>query len=63
LRPEFDYEGVNLPLEPSRRGHIDVRVHQLRDPAIYKEADKTYLLYSVAGENGIAVAEIEFDDF
>lgn len=63
LRPEFDYEGVNLPLEPSRRGHIDVRVHQLRDPAIYIEANKTYLLYSVAGENGIAVAEIEFDDF
>jgi len=62
LRPELDYEGANLPLEPSRRGYIDVPVHQLRDPAIYQEGDKTYLLYSVAGESGIAVAEIEFGE-
>jgi len=62
LRPELDYEGANLPLEPSRRGYIDVPVHQLRDPAIYSEGDKTYLLYSVAGESGIAIAEIEFGE-
>ena len=62
LRPEFDYEGANLPNEPSRRGYIDVRVNQLRDPAIYQEGNKTYLLYSVAGESGIAVAEINFGD-
>ncbi len=61
LRPEFDYEGANLPNEPSKRGYIDVRVNQLRDPAIYQEDDKTYLLYSVAGESGIAIAEIKFD--
>ena len=62
LRPELDYEGATLPLEPSRRGYIDVPVHQLRDPAIYSEGDKTYLLYAIAGESGIAVAEIEFSD-
>lgn len=62
LRPELDYEGANLPLEPSRRGYIDVPVHQLRDPAIYEEDNRTYLLYSVAGESGIAIAEIEFAD-
>lgn len=62
LRPELDYEGANLPNETSRRGYIDVPVHQLRDPAIYQEDDKTYLLYSVAGESGIAIAEIEFSD-
>ena len=62
LRPKLDYEGANLPLEPSRRGYIDVPVHQLRDPAIYSEGDKTYLLYSVAGESGIAIAEIEFGE-
>jgi|TARA_B110000881_G_scaffold70142_1_gene60741 hypothetical protein len=62
LRPELNYEGANLPLEPSRRGYIDVPVHQLRDPAIYTEDDRTYLLYSVAGESGIAIAEIEFDE-
>jgi len=62
LRPEFDYEGADLPNEPSRRGYIDVRVNQLRDPTIYQEEDKTYLLYSVAGESGIAISEISFTD-
>ena len=51
----------DLPNKPSRRGYIDVRVNQLRDPSIYQEDDKTYLLYSVAGESGIAIAEINFD--
>tara|TARA_Y100000385_G_scaffold277652_1_gene324919 strand:- start:894 stop:1892 length:999 start_codon:yes stop_codon:yes gene_type:complete len=60
LRPEMGYEGADLPLEASRGGYIDERVHQLRDPAIYQEGDKTYLLYSVAGESGIAIAEISF---
>ncbi|MCH2521535.1 MAG: hypothetical protein MK036_06300 [Dehalococcoidia bacterium] len=60
LRPELDYEGADLPIEVSRGGYIDERVHQLRDPAIYQENEKTYLLYSVAGESGIAVAEINF---
>lgn len=61
LRPRMDYEGADLPLEASRGGYIDVRVNQLRDPAIYQEDDKTYLLYSVAGESGIAIAEISFN--
>ncbi len=62
LRPEMNYEGANLPVEASRGGYIDEQVHQLRDPAIYQEDGKIYLLYSVAGESGIAVAEIEFSD-
>ena len=60
LRPERDFEGAKLPIEISRGGYIDERVHQLRDPAIYQENEKTYLLYSVAGESGIAIAEINF---
>ena len=62
LRPERDYEGADLPNEPSRRGYIDDRVNQLRDPAIHEENGKTYLLYSVAGESGIAIAEISFSN-
>ena len=58
LEPETDYEGADLPLEPSRRGWSPERVRQLRDPGIYREDADTYLLYSVAGEYGIAIAKI-----
>lgn len=56
IEPETDYEGVDLQLEPSARGSVHERVRQLRDPCIYREDDETYLLYSVAGESGIAIA-------
>ncbi len=59
LIPAMDYEGANLPLLPSERGAIHSRAHQLRDPAIFQEKGRTYLLYSVAGENGIAIAELQ----
>lgn len=62
LRPETDWEGAGLPIKPSRRGHIDERVNQLRDPAIYQEDGKTYLLYSYAGESGLAIAKLQFSD-
>lgn len=56
--PETDYEGADLPLEPSARGAIHTRVRQLRDPAIYLEEGRTYLIYAVAGESGLAIAEL-----
>lgn len=31
---------------------------ELRDPCIFREEGRTYLLYSVAGERGIAGAEL-----
>ncbi len=58
LEPERAYEGADLSLEPSARDLAPGRVRQLRDPAIFQEDGKTYLLYSVAGESGIAIAEI-----
>jgi hypothetical protein len=58
LAPETDYEGAHLPLEPSQRGWAPGPVRQVRDPAIYREESRTYLLYSVAGEQGIAIAEL-----
>jgi len=60
LRPETEWEGANLEIAPSRRGHIDERVNQLRDPTIYEEDGEIYLLYSVAGEHGIAIARLDF---
>jgi hypothetical protein len=59
LRPEREYEGATLPLIPSATSEAEGRVRQLRDPGIFKETGKTYLLYSVAGESGIAIAVIE----
>ena len=58
LEPEMGYEGANLPLQPSARGWAPEAVRQLRDPGVYREEGGTYLLYSVAGEQGIAIAEL-----
>jgi hypothetical protein len=55
LEPETDWEGAGHPARPSVRGPArDVR--ELRDPAIFVEEGRSYLLYSVAGESGIAIA-------
>lgn len=61
LQPVFDYEGVDFPVTPSKRGWIAEPVHQLRDPCIFEEDNKTFLLYTVAGEQGIAIAELIMD--
>ena len=60
LRPVYDWEGADAPLEPSVRSTAYGHVNQLRDPAIYIEDDRVYLLYTVAGESGIAIASVEF---
>ena len=60
LRPERDWEGADAPLVPSQRSVAYGHVNQLRDPAVFQEDGRTYLLYAVAGESGIAIAEIFF---
>ena len=63
LRPEMDYEGAGVP--PRAPTNPEMRVlprpmfNELRDPCIFREDGKTYLLYSVAGERGIAGAVLE----
>ena len=59
LRPEREWEGAGLPVAPSYRSAINVPVNQLRDPAIFQEGGKTYLLYAVQGERGIGIAEVD----
>ena len=58
LAPEADYEGALLPLECSRFGAVHEPVRQLRDPAVFREDGKTYLVYSCAGESGLGIAEL-----
>lgn len=59
MRPETDYEGADLPVITSRRGPVHEREHALRDPGIFEEDGKYYLLYAIAGESGLAMARLE----
>ncbi len=63
MEPERDYEGANVapkaPTNPEMRKLPRRMFRELRDPCIYQEGEKTYLLYSVAGERGIAIAELK----
>jgi hypothetical protein len=59
IRPGMAYEGSELPLKASRAGEAAAPENALRDPAIFVDTDGTvYLLYSVMGEKGIAIAEV-----
>ena len=53
--PEFKWEGAHLPIDKSKAGMAFNFVNQLRDPFFYKEKNKQYLLYSIAGEKGIGI--------
>ena len=60
LSSEYDWEGADVPIQRSSRGAAKGREHALRDPAIFTDTDgRRYLLYAVAGESGIAIAELK----
>lgn len=61
LAPGHEFEGSDRPLRASVRGLAGARLHELRDPAIFEDGDELYLLYSVAGESGIAIAHLALD--
>ncbi len=58
LRPEHDWEGADEPVVPSVRSTAYGHVNQLRDPALLEDGGRVFLLYAVAGESGIAIAEV-----
>ena len=60
LRPKAAYECPSLPNVPSAAGEIEGPAQQLRDPGIFEENGKTYLFYSICGEQGLAAAELTF---
>lgn len=60
LRPETEDEGARLPLAYSRGGISLTRVNELRDPAVFRENDSAWLLYSIAGEHGIGIAALRY---
>ena len=58
IQPEKDYEGISFPNGASEFGKA-INVSQLRDPYIFEENGRVYLFYTVAGEMGIAMAELD----
>jgi hypothetical protein len=59
LRPTLPWEGAQLRVRTSIGGAAKKAGNALRDPAVFVDEDgKTYLLYSIAGECGLAIAEI-----
>ncbi len=57
-RAQTSWEGADLPADASQYGAIMQPVNQLRDPAIFEEDGRIYLLYAMAGEQGIAIGEL-----
>jgi hypothetical protein len=58
IQPERGYECTNHPNAPSESGDIAIPVRQIRDPFVFEENGRSYLFYSICGEQGIAAAEI-----
>ena len=58
LEPEHGWEGAGLRVEPSVRGEINRLARQLRDPCVYEEDGRTFLLYCGGGESGIGISEV-----
>ena len=61
IKPELYYEHHNTQLTKSRYGGTKQFVRQLRDPYVIKDDKDIYILYTVCGEKGIAIAKIKFD--
>jgi hypothetical protein len=58
LHPETSYECADLTSVPSERGDVQERVQQMRDPFVFEENGKTFVFYTICGEQGIAAAEL-----
>jgi hypothetical protein len=58
MEPVMVYEGADLPNVPSAKGDATGPVNQLRDPYPFTDGFGCYLYYTVAGEQGIAGAQL-----
>ncbi len=58
LRPEHPWEGGDLPPVPSKPGAVNGPVNALRDPCVFEDGARSYLLYAGAGESGIGLAAL-----
>ncbi len=58
IKPEYEYEGSELPLIESNSGPSDIPQRQLRDPHLINENGELYLIYTVCGEFGLALCKL-----
>jgi hypothetical protein len=60
LKPQLKWEGAGYESRPSKKGP-GIQERALRDPYVYEEAGKYYLLYSGAGEEAIGLARLHLE--
>jgi len=58
-RATEDWEGGKLPPLPSVRSAINRPANQLRDPFLFEDSGRPFLVYAVAGEAGLGIATLE----
>ena len=58
LWPELSWEGSELPAASSKPGAVGGPVNALRDPCVFEDGGRTYLLYAGGGESAIGLAEL-----
>lgn len=58
LRPELHWEGADLPVRPSEVGTAAPKENALRDPCLFEEDGRLFLIYAGAGEAALGLAEI-----
>jgi hypothetical protein len=63
LKPGKPWEGAKHPVRPSRSGLARRPVNELRDPALFAENGTMYLIYSIVGETGLAIARTSLENF
>lgn len=58
IYPELEYEHNNSAPIKSKYGASFEKINQLRDPYVYVEDENVYILYSICGEQGIAISKL-----
>ncbi|MGR3614813.1 MAG: hypothetical protein ACU0BB_02065 [Paracoccaceae bacterium] len=58
LKPELPWEGADLPLACSKVGAALAPEHALRDPFLFEDGGRVYLIYVGGGETALGLAEV-----
>ncbi len=58
LKPKFHWEGAHLPISTSTVGGLKQQEHALRDPFLFEDNEKVYMIYIGGGESSIGLARL-----